>query len=84
MNLIHEIAPASELDAQVEHWLDAVRRAGPKALAATKGLIAAVGRTPDPAIIEDTAQRIAAIRAGDEGREGVAAFLEKRKPEWLA
>jgi methylglutaconyl-CoA hydratase len=83
MSLIHEVVPAAELDEQVDHWLDAIRRAGPKALAAAKGLVAAVGRTPDPATIEETAQRIAAIRATDEGREGVAAFLEKRKPEWL-
>jgi hypothetical protein len=33
-------------------------------------------------MISDTASRIAAARASAEGREGVAAFLEKRKPVW--
>jgi methylglutaconyl-CoA hydratase len=37
----------------------------------------------DKAVIRDTAVRIAAIRASDEGREGLAAFLEKRKPAWM-
>ena len=39
-------------------------------------------RILDEAVIEDTARRIARVRAGDEGREGLAAFLEKRKPKW--
>jgi methylglutaconyl-CoA hydratase len=35
------------------------------------------------ALLEDTANRIAGIRASLEGREGVASFLEKRRPSWL-
>jgi methylglutaconyl-CoA hydratase len=42
-----------------------------------------VGVQVTDALLEDTAQRIAAIRASSEGREGVASFLEKRKPNWL-
>ena len=45
-----------------------------------------MAQSPDKApaeVEEDCARRIAAIRAGDEGKEGVAAFLEKRKPSWL-
>jgi methylglutaconyl-CoA hydratase len=53
------------------------------ALAAAKDLIAAVaGRPIDADLRADTARRIARQRAGAEGREGVAAFLEKRKPSW--
>jgi methylglutaconyl-CoA hydratase len=84
MNLVHEVVAADQLDACVDHWIDAVRRAGPNALKAAKELVAAVDLAPGPAIIEDTAKRIAAIRAGAEGKDGVAAFLEKRKPGWLA
>jgi methylglutaconyl-CoA hydratase len=83
MNLIHEVVSAEELDPCVEHWLDAIRKAGPNALAAAKQLVRAVDATPEAAIIEDTAKRIAAIRATAEGKEGVAAFLEKRKPGWV-
>ena len=82
MNLIHEVVAADELDPCVDHWLDAIRKAGPHALSAAKLLVRAVDQTPSPEIIEDTAKRIAAIRAGAEGKEGVAAFLEKRKPDW--
>jgi methylglutaconyl-CoA hydratase len=83
MNLVHEVVAADQLDACVEHWIDAVRRAGPNALKAAKDLVAAVDAPPDAAVIEDTARRIAAIRASAEGRDGVAAFLEKRKPGWM-
>ena len=41
------------------------------------------GKTVDSALMVDTAERIANIRASVEGREGVASFLEKRKPSWL-
>jgi methylglutaconyl-CoA hydratase len=83
MNLIHEVVAAEELDPCVDHWLDAIRKAGPNALAAAKQLVHAVDQTPDAAIIEDTAKRIAAIRTSAEGKEGVASFLEKRKPGWV-
>jgi methylglutaconyl-CoA hydratase len=83
MNLIHEVVSAEELDPCVDHWLDALRKAGPNALAAAKQLIRAVDDSPSAALIEDTSKRIAAIRASAEGKEGVAAFLEKRKPGWV-
>lgn len=82
MNLIHEVVAADELDPCVDHWLDAIRKAGPNALAAAKQLVRAVDDSPSAALIEDTSKRIAAIRAGAEGKEGVASFLEKRKPGW--
>jgi methylglutaconyl-CoA hydratase len=83
MNLLHEVVGRDQLDACVDHWIDAVRRAGPNALKAAKDLVAAVDAAPSAAIIEDTSKRIAAIRAGAEGKDGVAAFLEKRKPGWM-
>ena len=57
----------------------------PSAQKAAKALISAVHARPiDDAITEETAQRIAAQRATAEGRDGVAAFLDKRPPAWLA
>jgi methylglutaconyl-CoA hydratase len=56
---------------------------GPLALAKIKDLIRAVSSGPvDGAMIADTAKRIAEIRVSPEGREGIASFLEKRKPSW--
>ena len=83
--LVHEVVPAAELDAAVAKLLARLKEGGPMAQAASKDLIFAVGNRPvDDALISDTADRIAATRAGPEGREGVGAFLEKRKPSWLA
>ena len=57
---------------------------GPDAMVRSKALIAAVANRPvDDAVKEDTAQRIADARASDEGKEGLEAFLNKRKPAWL-
>jgi methylglutaconyl-CoA hydratase len=82
MNLVHRVVPVSELDESVADWIHLLRKAGPEALKAVKELVAAVAPPPTDAVIEDTAKRIATIRASAEGKEGVAAFLEKRKPGW--
>ena len=58
---------------------------GPAALVECKKLIARVAQAPlDDALVADTAERIARVRASAEGREGVASFLEKRKPAWAS
>jgi methylglutaconyl-CoA hydratase len=55
----------------------------PGAIAASKALVDAVAwRQIDPALMEDTARRIAQARVSEEGREGVAAFLARRRPSW--
>ncbi|MBC6406524.1 MAG: enoyl-CoA hydratase/isomerase family protein [Rhodospirillales bacterium] len=84
LGLLHRVVPTDGLDRAVEETLTALLRAGPAASAAAKDLVFAVDRPLDAALIEETARRIAAIRATDEGREGVAAFLDKRRPNWLA
>ena len=58
---------------------------GPQAQAEAKLLIRAVAQRPiDQGVTGDTAKRIARVRATPEGKEGVAAFLAKRKPAWVA
>ena len=58
--------------------------AGARAVAESKKLIVLAGGTRlTPTIRAETAKRIALVRASAEGREGVAAFLEKRKPKWV-
>lgn len=84
MGLVHEVVAADALDARVDALIALLRIAGPVAQFECKALIRGVAhRTLDEALIEATAKHIAAVRASDEGREGVAAFLEKRKPAWL-
>ena len=68
-----------------EKLLEALQAGGSGAQAAATALIRAVANHPiDDALVEDTAQRIARLRATPEAREGLAAFLEKRAPSWVA
>jgi methylglutaconyl-CoA hydratase len=83
LGLVHEIAPTDDLAAAAAPIVEALLAAGPRAEAAAKAMIARVAGAPiDDALIAETARRIAEVRATDEGREGVSAFLEKRKPRW--
>jgi methylglutaconyl-CoA hydratase len=84
IGLVQEICPADELDGEVNAILGHLVAAGPAALAAAKDLIRSVANRPvTEDVINDTATRIAAVRASAEGREGVRSFLEKRKPAWI-
>lgn len=83
IGLVHQIAAREDLEAAGSRLLAALGDGGPQAQAASKRLIARVSAGPiDDAMVEDTAGRIAGLRAGAEGREGIAAFLEKRPPAW--
>ena len=74
---------ASQLDVAVGAVVDALLSGGPDALAACKQLVRTIESTDRAEIDAYTAAMIAGARAGAEGREGVAAFLEKRKPSWI-
>jgi methylglutaconyl-CoA hydratase len=64
--------------------LGALLEGGPRAQAEAKRLVADVTNKPlEPALLDETAKRIASVRASAEGREGITAFLEKRKPNWV-
>ena len=80
----HEVVAADALDSTVAGVARALVNNSPNAVKEAKTLVRdIVGKTVDDALLLDTAGRIAAIRASLEGREGVASFLEKRKPTWL-
>ncbi|MDO8607170.1 MAG: enoyl-CoA hydratase/isomerase family protein [Phaeospirillum sp.] len=82
--LVHEVMGADRLGEVRDAWLAKLLANGPKAMAAAKTLIRRATDDPLDGTLRDwTAARIADIRASDEGREGVAAFLEKRKPIWV-
>jgi methylglutaconyl-CoA hydratase len=83
LGLLSALAPADRLDAVVAALLEQLLAGGREALARIKDLIAAVESAPlDDDLIADTAKRIAEIRVSPEGKEGIAAFLEKRAPAW--
>jgi methylglutaconyl-CoA hydratase len=85
MGFVHEVCAAEAIDATVDALAAAIVANGPMAVRACKQLVKDVaGRPIDAALRADTARRIADIRASDEGREGVQAFLNKRPPSWLA
>ncbi len=84
LGLVHEVVDPAALWPAAERVLEALLRNGPQALGAAKALVARVARSPlDDALVAHTAERIASIRASDEGREGLGAFLEKRAPAWV-
>ena len=83
IGLVHEVTAAEDLQAAVDAMVEALLANGPAAMVETKDQIAGVANRPvDDRLIAAAATRIARIRVSDEGREGVAAFLEKRKPGW--
>jgi methylglutaconyl-CoA hydratase len=83
LGLVHEVVAAEQLDAAVERVVAEVLKGGPAALTAAKRLIGDLAGQPiTPELIDGTAQRIAALRATAEAKEGVGAFLEKRPPGW--
>ena len=85
IGLLSELCMPDELDNKINELLGHIVLGGKDALREIKDLIRAVSRGPieDP-MIDDTAQRIARIRVSKEGREGIASFLEKRKPAWVS
>lgn len=83
MGMVHELAPAAELDAAVDRVAQAFVACAPNALAEAKKLLRQVIGAPiTPPLISYTAGVIARCRASAEAREGIAAFREKRKPSW--
>ena len=85
IGLLSAMVPAAELDAFIGRLLEHLLAGGAAAHARIKDLVRDVaGRPIDDALKGDTARRIAEIRASPEGREGIASFLEKRKPKWLS
>ena len=83
LGFVHELVSPDGLDAKVGEIVDALVANGPAAVRACKRLVQDVaGRPVDAALRDETARRIADIRASEEGREGVQAFLGKREPAW--
>jgi len=87
IGLAHEVTDSTDpaaLDAQIQMIVEALLAGGPNAQAAATDLIRAVANKPvTDDVVDDTARRIATLRATPEAREGLSAFLDKRVPAWM-
>lgn len=86
IGLVHEVVPDDEaLDDALMEIVEGLLKNGPQAMAECKSLLRSFSAHPvDEETIEEAAQRMARGRSSPEGREGLAAFIEKRKPNWIA
>ena len=82
IGLIHAVHPEEALAPAVEKKIASILSSGPGAVAAAKKLIDRVSSMNVEEAFSVTAEAIAERRASEEGREGLSAFLEKRKPRW--
>jgi methylglutaconyl-CoA hydratase len=84
IGLVHEVIESGGLDAAVAAMLTALLANGPQAMRAAKALVGAAADAQDAAALHAaTAGVIADLRASEEGREGLRAFLEKSRPAWI-
>lgn len=85
IGLVHEVVAPDQLDAKIAEIISAVLMGGPQARAAAKQVVHDLaGKTIDAALIDDTAHRIADVRATAEARAGIDAFFQKRPAPWVS
>lgn len=82
IGLVHEVAPAGQLDTCMKAFVAEILKGGPQAVKAAKKLLRDVVRLPREKAVEETLRVISELRIAPEAQEGLAAFLEKRKPNW--
>jgi len=83
VGLVNRVVDDDQLDQAVDDLVKSVLSSGPEAVAMAKRLVSAVpGMTPEQ-FKPFTAEMIAKLRVSDEGQEGMDAFLNKRKPNWV-
>ena len=85
IGLAHQVAALDELDTAIDGVLQEMLACGPTALGEIKTYFAGLEAGPvTEAMREHSAQTISRVRNTDEAREGLAAFLEKRAPNWIS
>ena len=83
IGLVSEVVAVDDLDEKVELFVENVLSNGPEAVQIAKKLVRDIALEPiTDELIEHTAELIAQLRVSTEGQEGLAAFLEKRRPNW--
>lgn len=84
IGLLHAAVRPEELDAAIDRHVDAILQGGPVAVREAKTLVRSILEISDRnELVEETSRLLAKLRVSDEGKEGLAAFLEKRKPYWI-
>ena len=83
VGLVRAAVPDADLDAAVDGRVRELLQAGPHAIAEAKALLRSVAGRRLEDVRDDVIERIARVRASAEGQEGLRAFLEKRKPDWV-
>jgi methylglutaconyl-CoA hydratase len=84
LGLVHQVCALAELDACVDAVITELLAGAPGAQGEIKALFAQLAVGPVTAEVRElTAQTISRVRGGDEAREGFAAFLDKRPPNWI-
>lgn len=84
LGLVSQVCSEEELDSSVDSLVATLLANSPQAIRRAKALVLDYAKRPiDDALIQDSCQRIADIRASEEGREGLSAFLNKRSPNWI-
>jgi methylglutaconyl-CoA hydratase len=83
IGLVHRVVPADELDGAVREVVSMLLQGAPEAQRTAKRMVRRVAQLDRRSVDQYTAELIAGLRKAPEGREGVAAFLEKRKPAWV-
>lgn len=81
MNLVHEIAPADDIDEKLDRVVMSFLQAGPQAAREAKELIFRLKVSQE--VEDETCRKISKIRIGAEGQEGMRALLAKDKPQWV-
>ncbi len=84
LDLVAKVVPAEGLDAAVETEIKPYLAAAPAAVAASKALARSLGPDMSDAVIDDTIRRLADTWETPEAQEGISAFFDKRKPNWVA
>jgi len=83
IGLVNDVFPGEHLENKGNELINSLLTSGPEAIANCKELLLKVPQMSVEEAKKFTAEMIANLRVSDEGQEGMAAFLEKRKPKWV-
>src|SRR5262245_40066251 len=84
LGVVHHVVPAAELDAKVAERCGELLKGGPEAQRRIKMLLELWSDSTWEEYRASLPRTLAEVRSGDEAKDGLAAFFEKRKPRWIA